>query len=293
MIDVSLKDLLAAGCHFGHQVTRWHPKAQKFIYTNREGIHIIDLAQTRKGLLAACEFITKTVSSGGTVVFVGTKRQAQGVVREAAERAGAPYITTHWPGGLLTNWNVIYKNLEKMKNLYERIKNQEERAKFTKKELSLWDKEYARLTRLYGGIALFEKIPDVVFIVDTHKEDGAVREAVKTGVKVIGITDTNTDPTFIDYPIPANDDAVGSIKLIVDKLAEAYAEGCELQKKLNEKALQPDQSKEEKEISAKEKEEDKAKKIKKNNAKKVLKKTKDPALVSLRQVSAGKKEQTS
>lgn len=273
MIDVSLKELLAAGCHFGHQVTRWHPKAQKFIYATREGIHIIDLAQTRKGLLSACEFITKTVSVGGTVVFVGTKRQAQGVVREAAEKAGAPFITTRWPGGLLTNWNVIYKNLEKMKNLFERIKNQEERAKFTKKELSFWDKEYAKLTRLYGGIALFEKIPDVLFIVDAHKEDGAVREAVKTGVVVIAITDTNTDPTFVDYPIPANDDAVGSIKLIVEKLAEAYAQGVELRKETEGKTIQPFdfvQGKDEKKEAVKEKVEEgiKVKKPKKKTAKK-------------------------
>jgi small subunit ribosomal protein S2 len=258
MVDVSLKELLEAGCHFGHQVTRWHPKAQRYIYTSRDNIHIIDLAQTKKGLLSACEFITKTVANGGTVIFVGTKRQAQGVVREEAERVGALFITTRWPGGLLTNWEVMYKNLVKVRNLAERIRNEEERKKYKKKELAGWDKEYAKLMHLYGGIVNLTKIPEAVFIVDTHKEDGAVREAIKMGVFVVGITDTNTNPELIDYPIPANDDAVGSIKLIVSKLAQAYEEGKE---KVGEK-----EEEEEKEVVLK-----KEKKIKEKKMKKVEK----------------------
>lgn len=253
MVDVTLKDLLAAGCHFGHQVTRWHPKAKRYIYANRDGIHIIDLAQTRKGLLNACDYVEKTVASGGKVIFVGTKRQAQGVVRESAERVGAPFIATRWPGGLLTNWEVIYKNLEKMKDLADRIKNEELRKSYTKKELSLWDKEHAKLMRLYGGVADLTKIPEAIFIVDTHKEDGAVHEAVKTGVTIIGITDTNANPDLIDYPIPANDDAVGSIKLIVEKLSEAFDAGVKAQKQIQEEKKDKIVKEEAKEVEKKKK----------------------------------------
>lgn len=280
MVDVTLKDLLAAGCHFGHQVTRWHPKAKRFIYVNRDGIHIIDLAQTRKGLLEACEYIEKTVAGGGKVVFVGTKRQAQGVVKEAAERVGAPFISTRWPGGLLTNWDVIYKNLEKMKDLAERIKNEELRKSYTKKELSLWDKEYAKLTRLYGGVADLTKIPEAVFIVDTHKENGAVREAVKTGVTVIGITDTNANPDLIDYPIPANDDAVGSIKLIVEKLSEAYDTGVKAQKVLQEENEKDKVVKEKPKEVEKKTDKEKETKTKTKMKPSELKKTKKPSTKS-------------
>lgn len=277
MIDVTLKDLLAAGCHFGHQVTRWHPKAKRFIYANRDGIHIIDLAQTRKGLLSACEYVEKTVASGGKVVFVGTKRQAQGVVREAAERVGAPFIATRWPGGLLTNWEVIYKNLEKMKDLADRIQNEELRKSYTKKELSIWDKEYAKLMRVYGGVADLVKIPEAVFIVDTHKEDGAVREAVKTGVTIIGITDTNANPDSIDYPIPANDDAVGSIKLIVEKLSEAFDAGVKAQKQVQEELNKNKPAKEEPKEAEKKIDKEKGTKTKIKMKPSELKKTKKPS----------------
>jgi small subunit ribosomal protein S2 len=285
MIDVPLKDLLTAGCHFGHQVTRWHPKAAKFIYTVRDGIHIIDLAQTRTRLLSACEYISTTVANGGTVIFVGTKRQAQGVVKEAAEKVGAPYITTHWPGGLLTNWEVMYKNLLKIKTLNENINNEEIRKTYTKKEVLDWTKELSKLMRLYGGISELTKQPDAVFIVDTHKEKGAVAEATKMNVTVLGITDTNANPDYVDYPIPANDDAVGSIKLIVDTLAAAFAEGKGAQKKLEDKKIEAETKKEtssvkkinekkpvEKEVKTEEKVEEKPKVKKSVPAKKVKKK---------------------
>lgn len=241
MREISLKELLEAGCHFGHQVTRQNPKAREFIFQARQGIHVIDLAKTKEGLEQAAAFVKTTASRGGTIIFVGTKRQAKGIVEEAVLRlgsgqAGAFVVIERWIGGTLTNFEEVYKNYAKLKDLRARLVNEEEKAKYTKKEVGLWNKERIKLEKLYGGVCDMEKLPDAVFIVDTHKEDLAVKEAARCGIPVIGIVDTNADPTVIDYPIPANDDAVGSLKLIIEYITEAWMEGVKEREKVEEVA---------------------------------------------------------
>lgn len=231
MKPITLKQLLEAGSHFGHQVNRWHPKAKQFIYTKRDNIHIIDLAKTKRNLEIATEFIKEQASKGGKIIFVGTKRQAQKIVFEEAKRVGAMYMIKRWLGGLFTNWEQIEKNLNRLKKLEADLKNEEIRKKYTKYEVTLWQREFDKLMGLYGGIYDLNKIPEMLFIVDVKKEQSAVKEAIKKVVKIVAIVDTNTDPTLIDYPIPANDDAVGSIKLITSYIADAYKEGVEIFKK--------------------------------------------------------------
>lgn len=231
MRDISLKELLEAGCHFGHQVTRQNPRAREFIFQAREGIHIIDLAKTREGLLAAGKFVNEVAQKGGTIVFVGTKRQAKSIIGDSAKRAGAFVVTERWIGGTLTNRDEVNKNYRKLKDLRARLASEQERAKYTKKEVGLWEKERQKLEKLYGGMCDLDKLPDVLFIIDTHKEDLAVKEANKTGVQVVGIIDTNADPTVVDYPIPANDDAVGSLQLIINYIADAWIEGQKAEEK--------------------------------------------------------------
>lgn len=230
MKDTTLKDLLEAGCHFGHRKERWHPKAAKFIYQPREGIHIIDLAKTRDALKTSAEFIKKLAEENKVLLYVATKRQAKGVVTEAAKRAGIHHLTMRWIGGFFTNWEEVKKNIDKMNNMR---KEQAEGAwvKFPKHEQIKLGKHLKQLEIVYGGVAELKGIPDAVFIVDIRKEISCVREAGRKGVKTIAIVDTNSDPTPIDYYIPANDDAVGSIQLIVNHLTDAYLEG----KKLSEK----------------------------------------------------------
>ena len=225
MKDISLKELLEAGCHFGHQVTRQNPRAREFIFQAREGVHIIDLAKTKEGLELAGAFVKTTASRGGTIVFVGTKRQAKKMLEEAAKRAGAYAVTERWVGGSLTNRDEVVKNYKKLKDLRARLASDEEKAKFTKKEVGMWDKDRIKLDKLYAGICDLEALPDAIFIVDTHKEHLAVKEANRMSVPVIGIVDTNADPTVIDYPIPANDDAVGSLELIINYITQAWIEG--------------------------------------------------------------------
>lgn len=223
MKDISLKDLLEAGCHFGHRTNRWYPKAAGFIYGEREGVHIIDLAKTRDGLLAAAKYLSDLAGSGGSVIFVGTKRQAKTVVEEAAKKAGVYYLLERWPGGLLTNFEVIKKN-----NLDMIVKLQGDIAgdKFvTKKEKLLAQRKLDKYHKVYGGLVGLAKTPDAIFLIDVKKEDGAVREAMRTGTKIVAIVDTNTNPEPVAYQIPANDDAVGSIKIIVDYLADAWIAG--------------------------------------------------------------------
>ncbi len=221
MKDIALKDLLEAGCHFGHQSTRWHPKAAGYIYTEREGVHIIDLAKTREGLVAAGNYLRETAKTGGTVIFAGVKRQAKGIVAEAAKKAGVFYLTERWPGGLLTNFPVLKKNLDRITELKAKSSDQG----YTKKERLLAYREMEKLLRQYEGLVGMERIPEAVYLIDIKKMAGAVREAHKTGVKIVAITDTNVDPNQVDFGIPANDDAVGSIKIITDYLADAWIEG--------------------------------------------------------------------
>lgn len=220
---VDVKDMLEAGCHFGHQAQRWNPKMAPFIYTTRNGVHIFDLFQSAQRLEAAAAHIYALAKEGKNVVFVGSKRQAQDIVKEEALAAGAMFITVRWMGGTITNWDQIKKSIDRLNTL----KKDREEGKldvYTKKERVLFDKEINKLERFLGGIAQLKQIPDAIVVVDVKKEDNAVREAKAKNVPVIGIVDSNSDPD-ITYPIPANDDAVRSIKLIVHALAAAFKEG--------------------------------------------------------------------
>lgn len=231
MRTITLEELLEAGCHFGHQIMRQNPKARDFIFEARDNIHIIDLEKTKKGLEEAADYVKKLAQNSGTLLILGTKRQAEGILKEEIERVksaevdGLFWITKRWIGGTLTNFPEVSKNFRRLKELGLKVKDETERAKYTKKEIGLWDKERQKLEGFYGGISDMKKLPDAVFIIDTHLEDLAVRETLRMRVKTVGITDTNSDPSLIDYPIPANDDAVGSIKLIVDYIIDAWIEG--------------------------------------------------------------------
>lgn len=232
MRQVTLEELLAAGCHFGHQVTRSNPRAREFIYEARDNIHIIDLAKTKQGLEETGAFIKKLASKNGTLLIVGTKRQARGIVeevlREASDKKGADglfYVTNHWVGGLLTNFSEVSKNFEKLKTLSENLKNETLKAKYTKKEIGQWAQERQKLESIYGGVAALKGKPAAIFVIDSHLENLAVREATRMGVTTVAIVDTNADPDIIDYPIPANDDAGGSIKLITSYIIDAWVEG--------------------------------------------------------------------
>ena len=223
MKDISLKDLLEAGCHFGHQSNRWHPKAAKYIYTERDGVHIIDLVKTREGLLAAGEYLYDLAKKGGTVIFVATKRQAKPIAQELINKvnesfgdqySGFHHLLERWPGGMLTNFEVLSKNFQKMGALLDQAAS----PTLTKKERLLAKREHDKLGKFYDGVKSLAKLPDAIFLVDPKRELGCVKEASVTGVKIVGICDTNCNPDPINYPIPANDDAVGSIKIIMSYL---------------------------------------------------------------------------
>jgi len=224
MSTITLQELLEAGCHFGHKSERWHPKATEFIYTEKDGIHIIDLAKTKAGLDAAYEFVQNLTAQGGEVMFVGTKRQAKTVVREAAVSSGAPYLVERWIGGFLTNWDSIKANITKI-NRMDESKATGGWKKYPKHEQVKMDRYLTRIKVYYGGVLTLKDVPQALFVVDVRKEISAVREAVRRGLPIVAIVDTNADPSVISYPIPANDDAVGSVKLIVSEIAKAYAEG--------------------------------------------------------------------
>lgn len=226
MKDVTLEQLLEAGCHFGHKAERWHPKASEFIWAEKDGIHIIDLAKTKAGLDAAVAFVSELAGAGNTVLLVGTKRQARGVVKEAAVHAGASYLTQRWIGGFMTNWEGVHKNIQKIIKMMDDQKNGGWK-KFPKHEQTKMGRYLNRLNVDYEGVLMLNDLPKAIFVVDVRKEQSAVREAQRLNIPVIGIVDTNADPTGIDYVIPANDDAVGSVQLIVSTIAEAYREGRE------------------------------------------------------------------
>lgn len=230
----SMQDLLTAGVHFGHQVRRWNPKMRPFIFTAREGVHVIDLEKTFVKLGVACEFIKKVGEEGKTIVFLGSKKQARAIIAEEAARCGAKYITERWIGGLITNWEQTSKNIKKLAELKLKKEAGEYKDR-TKKENLLIDREIARLARLYGGLEDLEKLPDALFIVDVKKEENAAREAKKRAVPVVAIADTNVDLSLIDWPIPGNDDAIKSIKIITAAVADAYLEGRALYEKKSAK----------------------------------------------------------
>lgn len=230
MNDITLQSLLEAGCHFGHKSERWHPKAAAFIYTAKDGIHIIDLAKTKKGLDDAVTFVRELVKNGGELLFVATKRQAMGVVKEAVDKAGAPYLVERWIGGFLTNWEEVKKNIDKIINL-ENDHATGKWKKMPKHEQGKLLRYIQRLKVFYGGVLQVKEKPNALFVVDVKREHAAVREAIRVGIPVVAIVDTNSDPAGIDYVIPANDDAVGSIKFITDTIAAAYGEGKEARAK--------------------------------------------------------------
>ncbi|WP_457640139.1 30S ribosomal protein S2 [Persephonella sp.] len=225
--EITMRELLEAGVHFGHQTRRWNPKMAPYIFTKRNGIHIIDLAKTIPLFKTAWEFVRDEVANGATVLFVGTKKQAQEIIKEQAERCGAFYINERWPGGLLTNFYTVRKSIEKLKKL-ERMEAEGAFEILPKKEVVKLKKKKEKLEKILGGIKEMERIPDILYIVDTVREELAVKEAKKLGIPVVAIADTNCDPDVIDYPIPGNDDAIKAINLITTKIADAVLEGKSL-----------------------------------------------------------------
>lgn len=249
MQEITLQALLEAGCHFGHKAERWHPKAAEFIYTKKDGVHIIDLAKTKAGLEAACGYIEELVANGGEVLFVATKRQARGVVKEAVEKAGAPYLTERWIGGFLTNWDGVRKNIQKINRLDEEQRT-DAWKKFPKHERTKLGHYLERLKVSYGGVLMLDKLPDAVFVVDIKKEDSAVREARRREIPLIAIVDTNANPEGVTYVIPANDDAVGSVQYLVSCAAQAYTDGRARRQKHESEAAKKAQKEEEKAAKA-------------------------------------------
>ncbi|MFC2010155.1 30S ribosomal protein S2 [Chloroflexota bacterium] len=221
---VTIKQLLEAGAHFGHQTSRWNPRMKKYIFTKREGIHIIDLEQTASMLDKACEFIKQVAAEGGKILFVGTKKQAQQSIEEAATRCGMYYVNQRWIGGVLTNFTTIQARIDYL----VRLEDQQSRGEFSrlpKKEALKLEKEMARMNRQMGGFKEMTSLPDAIFIVDPPKERIALAEAKRVVIPVVAIADTSCNPDEIDYPIPGNDDAIRAIKLICNKIADAIIEG--------------------------------------------------------------------
>jgi small subunit ribosomal protein S2 len=228
-LPLPLKALLDAGVHFGHQTKRWNPKMKPFIYGARNGIHIIDLDQTAKLFQRAFHFVEETCARGGHVLMIGTKRQAQEIVQEEANRSGCYYVINRWLGGTLTNFRTIKQGLDRMRQL-ERMKDDGTYLQLPKKEVSRLEKERERFEKYVGGLKAMTSLPHAVFIIDPAKETIAVQEAKKLGVPIIAIADTNCNPDDIDYPIPGNDDAIRSIRLITARLADAVIDGSQRRK---------------------------------------------------------------
>lgn len=224
MANIDIKELLESGVHFGHQARRWNPKMKKFIYTQRGGVHIIDLFETAKYLQQAVDFAEKVAVNGGKILFVSTKKQAKSIVKEEAEKAGQPYINERWLGGMLTNFRTIRERIKRLKDI-EAKEAGGDLAKFTKKEAALILEEKERLQNIFEGVKEMDALPAAIYIVDITKEDIAVAEATKLGIPVIAMVDTNADPDSVDYPIPANDDAVKSIKTVTGLIAGAVTGG--------------------------------------------------------------------
>jgi small subunit ribosomal protein S2 len=222
----TLKELLEAGVHFGHQARRWNPKMKKYIFTQQAGIHVIDLEKTQEQLKEATKFVKEAASKGGVVIFLATKKQTSDIVKAEAERVGTMYLTHRWLGGLLTNFDSVKRNFEKLPALEEKLKDTS--LKLTKKEQLLVNREIDKLTRFIGGIRDLGRLPDALIIIDSRKEYNAVREARKMSVPTVALVDTNADPNQIDYPIAANDDAIKSVTLLVKTLADAYEEGSQV-----------------------------------------------------------------
>lgn len=233
MAVVSMKQLLESGVHFGHRTQKWHPKMKPYIFTERNQIHIIDLQKTVKALEEAYDLVRDTISKGGSILFIGTKRQAQETIQLEATRCGMPWVTARWLGGTLTNWTTIRQRINELERL-ERMRDRGEFDLLTKKEALGLHREIERLEMLLGGIRNMVTIPNLLFIVDVRREDTAVHEANLLKIPIVAMVDTNCDPRKIDYIIPSNDDAIRAIKLIVNKIADAVLEGRAMQKDIEE-----------------------------------------------------------
>jgi small subunit ribosomal protein S2 len=227
MATITMKELLEAGVHFGHQTKRWNPKMKDYIFGERNGIYIIDLQKTLKLFKEASKFVTELCTGGKTILFVGTKRQAQDAVAEEATRAGMPYINQRWLGGLLTNWVTVQKSVKRLQELDDMATDGRYEL-LTKKEVIKLERERKHLQANLAGIKSMKRLPDALFIVDSNNEAIAVKEARKLGIPVVAVVDTNCDPTVIDYVIPGNDDALRAIRLFTSKIADSAAEGVNL-----------------------------------------------------------------
>ncbi len=235
MTQVTMRDLLEAGVHFGHQTNRWDPKMRPYIFGERNGIHIVDLSQTVKMFADAYEFAAGVAGSGKSIIFVGTKKQAQDAILEQSERANQHYVINRWLGGMMTNFSTMRKSIEKLEEL-DKMSKDGSYAKYTKKEVLLFEREKARLENNVGGIRGLNGLPGALFVVDPHKEDIAIREANKLGIPTIAVCDTNCNPDRIDYPIPGNDDAIRAIRLFSSAIAEACLEGTKAASKQREES---------------------------------------------------------
>jgi len=229
MAVISMKALLESGVHFGHRTNKWDPRMKPYIFTERNGIHIIDLQQTSKLLNQAYNVIRDTVSNGGTILFVGTKRQAQETIAEEAMRCGMPYVTERWMGGILTNWSTIHARIQEMVRL-EKMRDNNELDHLTKKEGLLIGREIVRLQTRLEGLRTMKRRPDLLFIIDVGREISAVHEANLLNIPIVALVDTNCNPQNVDYVIPSNDDAIRAIKLLVAKIADAVLEGKAMRK---------------------------------------------------------------
>ena len=229
MAVISMKALLESGVHFGHRTNKWDPRMKPYIFTERNGIHIIDLQQTSKLLNHAYNVIRDTVANGGTILFVGTKRQAQETVAEEATRCGMPYVTERWMGGMLTNWSTMHARIQELERLEKRRDNNE-LERLTKKEGLLIGREITRLTTRLSGTRTMKRRPDLLFIIDVGREEAAVHEANLLGIPIVALVDTNCNPQNVDYVVPSNDDAIRAIKLLVAKIADAVLEGKAMRK---------------------------------------------------------------
>lgn len=234
-VSVDIKALLEAGVHFGHKSSRWHPKMAPYIHSKRQDSHIIDLTKTVQGLEQALPFITQTVATGKSILLVGTKRQARELVRAAAEQSGSLYVTERWMGGMLTNTATVNARLKHLKTLEKKMESGELANRYSKLEVQRFQEEIDDLNKKYGGIKTMTSRPGAVFVTDIIEDANAVREAKKLGIPVVAIVDTNANPTGIDYVIPANDDAIKGLKLILDYVSQAIGEGKATQQKPAEK----------------------------------------------------------
>ncbi len=225
MKDITLLELLKSGAHFGHKSSRWNPKMKPYIFAVRNDIHILDLEKTKKSLIKAANFASQVASSGGSILFVGTKRQSRSIVEAAAKVAGMPYITVRWLGGTFTNFKTIQKTIRKMEKLQELKDSGELETRYTKKERLLIEREVEKMSKLFAGMSDLKRLPEAIFIADINYDDIALKESLKSKVPIIGVVDSNSNPEGVSYPIPCNDDATKAIELVANVMAEAILEG--------------------------------------------------------------------